>query len=121
MGRLVRGLYFVGGMTALVVGTIGIVVPLLPTTPLVILAAALFARSSPKMHQRLLRNRTFGPLIIAWNDDRRIPRRAKTLATVMIGAFGSFAVIVVVQQPWLRVALSVLFLTILTWLWTRPS
>ena len=121
MGRMVRGLYFVGGMLALGLGAIGVVVPLLPTTPFVILAAALFARSSPKMHQKLVSSRVFGPLIIAWNEERRIPRRAKVLATTMIVAFGGFAIIFVASQWWLRVGLIVVFVSVLTWLWTRAS
>lgn len=121
MSRLVRSLYFIGGSIALTLGAIGVVLPLLPTTPFVILAAALYARSSPKMHQRLLDNRVFGPLIVAWNDERRIPRRAKLLATVMIVAFGGFAIIVVASQWWLRIGLTLLFTAVLSWLWTRPS
>ncbi len=121
MSRLVRSLYFIGGTLALVLGAIGVVLPLLPTTPFVILAAALYARSSPKMHERLLANPVFGPLIIAWNDERRIPQQAKVLATVMIVAFGSFAIISVASQWWLRVGLIVLFVAVLSWLWTRPS
>lgn len=121
VSRLVRALYFVGGVVCLGIAGIGVVVPLLPTTPFVIVAAALFARSSPKMHQRLLDNRVFGPLIIAWNEGGRIPIRAKRLATVMIVAFGSFAIVFVAPRWWLRVLLVALFTAVLSWLWTRPS
>ena len=121
MSRLVRGVYFVGGMVCLGIGGLGVVAPLLPTTPFVILAAGLFARSSPKMHQRLLGNRVFGPLIIAWNEGGRIPIRAKRLATIMIVLFGSFAIVFVASWWWLRLLLIALFTAVLSWLWTRPS
>ncbi len=73
------------------------------------------------MHQRLLDNRVFGPLIVAWNEERRIPRRAKILATVMIVAFGGFAMIFVATQWWLRLGLTAVFVAVLSWIWTRAS
>lgn len=54
--------------------------PLLPTTPFVILAAFCFARSSPAFHARLLNSPTFGPAIRDWRDNRAISRRGKTAA-----------------------------------------
>jgi len=121
MAVMVRVLYLIGGLLALALATIGVIVPLLPTTPLVILAAALFARSSPRLHQWLLDNRVFGPLIVEWNEHRQIPLRAKILATVMIVAFGGFAIIFVATWWWLRISLTVLFASVLTWLWTRQT
>jgi uncharacterized membrane protein YbaN (DUF454 family) len=70
----VVGLFFVG------LAIIGAVLPLLPTTPFLLVAAACFAKSSPRMHKMLLDNKVFGPLIYHWETSRSIPQRAKVMA-----------------------------------------
>ncbi|NJR13083.1 MAG: DUF454 domain-containing protein [Phyllobacteriaceae bacterium] len=81
--------WFVCGLGALAAGGIGIVLPLLPTTPFLILAAFCFARSSPRLHDRMLSSRRIGPLIIAWRETRTIPRTARLAAYIMmVAAFG---------------------------------
>lgn len=119
-GRLRRGTLIGVGFLSLLLGALGVVLPLLPTTPFVILAAACFSRSSPRLHRRLLDNRVFGPLIVEWSEHRRIPRRAKILAVSMIVVSGGLA-IVLVGSLWARVALVVLFVAVIGWLVTRPS
>jgi len=70
----VIGLVFVG------LAILGVVLPILPTTPFLLVAAACFAKSSPAMQKRLLANKTFGPLIHDWQKYRSIPRKAKRIA-----------------------------------------
>jgi uncharacterized membrane protein YbaN (DUF454 family) len=70
----VTGIFFVG------LAILGIVLPILPTTPFLLVAAACFTKSSPAMQRRLLANNTFGPLIHDWQKDRSIPRKAKRIA-----------------------------------------
>ncbi len=78
----------VGG-GALLLGALGVALPLLPTTPFVILAAFAFARSSPALHDWLMRNRTFGPVIADWRTNGAIAPRYKGLALAMMaGALG---------------------------------
>src|SRR4029450_4529784 len=62
----------------------GAVLPLVPTTPFLLLAAYAFARSSPRLHAWLLNHRQFGPLITNWEQHGAIPRGAKITAMVMI-------------------------------------
>lgn len=69
------------GCLALLLGAIGIVLPLLPTVPFVILAAFCFARGHPAWEKRLLADRRFGPHIRAWREQRSISRRGKQLAS----------------------------------------
>ncbi|MGC8203357.1 YbaN family protein [Aliiroseovarius sp. PTFE2010] len=77
------------GCVALGIGALGVVLPLLPTTPLVILATMAFAKSSPALHGWLLQNRTFGPIIADWQAQGVIAPRYKALAlSMMIGALG---------------------------------
>ena len=70
----VTGVFFVG------LAILGVVLPILPTTPFLLVAAACFAKSSPEMQRRLLANKTFGPLIHDWQKYRSIPRKAKRIA-----------------------------------------
>jgi uncharacterized membrane protein YbaN (DUF454 family) len=88
-----RSLWLIIGLTSLTLGIAGVVLPLLPTTPFVLLAGYCFARSSPRLHDWLLANRTFGPLILNWERHRAIAPRAKVFAVLsMAGVLGlSFA------------------------------
>ena len=79
-----RALWITLGVTSLGLGIIGIVLPILPTTPFVLLSAFAFSRSSPRLHAALLAHRTFGPLILQWQTERAIPRRAKIMAVTMM-------------------------------------
>ena len=72
------------GCAALALGGLGVVLPLLPTTPLVILAAFAFAKSSPALHDWLLRNPTFGPIIADWRANGAIAPRHKAMAVSMM-------------------------------------
>ena len=66
-----KTVYLLLGWLSLVVGAIGIVVPLLPTVPFVILAAFLFARGSPALERRLLEHPRFGHHIVLWRTRGR--------------------------------------------------
>lgn len=78
--RLVRVLLWIAGSVALVLGVIGIALPGLPTTPFILLAAACYARASPRLHQWLLNHRWLGPPLRDWERHRSLTRRTKTVA-----------------------------------------
>ena len=80
--RAARLTWLVVGLLALALGAIGIALPLLPTTPFVLLAAFAFAQSSAKLHQWLLDHNVFGPLIDNWHRYGAISRRAKVVSVV---------------------------------------
>lgn len=83
-----RALWRVGGVIALVLGFIGIPLPLLPTTPFLLLAVFCFARSSPRLRDWLVHHPRFGPPIRNWRERGAISRKNKTLAAIaMIAAF----------------------------------
>lgn len=73
----------VGGL-AIALGAVGVVLPVLPTTPFVLLAAFAFAKSSPRLARLLEENRVFGPVIADWRKSGAIAPRAKALALVMM-------------------------------------
>jgi uncharacterized membrane protein YbaN (DUF454 family) len=82
---LMRQRFFIAtGMVAMVLAIIGAILPLLPTTPFVILASACFMRGSPRLHRALRANRWFGPSLRTWEDQRTVSRRAKALAIATI-------------------------------------
>ncbi|MBV1907802.1 MAG: YbaN family protein [Kangiellaceae bacterium] len=81
---IVKYVLIVTGVLLVFIGLIGIVLPGLPTTIFLILAAACFANTSPALHNKLLTHRWFGPIIKNWDETRSIPRRAKFLALLMI-------------------------------------
>lgn len=90
------------GWICLLLAFAGIVLPLLPTTPFVLLAAGCFARSSPRLHQWLLQHRLFGPMLHDWEEKRCIPCRVRRLAIIMMLAVGGTSVTLIVEGIWLK-------------------
>ncbi len=84
MNAPLRAFWFLTGCLALALGAVGVVLPLLPTTPFVILAAFAFGKSVPALRHRLERNRIFGPMIADWQATGAIAPRAKALAVAMM-------------------------------------
>lgn len=94
---MVRYFLFTLGMIFVALGALGVVLPVLPTTPFLLLAAACFARSSPRFYGWLLNSRLFGQLIRDWRDSRTIPRRAKRLAIAMMIIVGGSSILLFVE------------------------
>ncbi|HET7793896.1 MAG TPA: YbaN family protein [Rhizobacter sp.] len=117
--RWSRALWLLAGALCLLIGVIGIVVPLLPTTPLVLLAAFCFSRGSERWERWLLAHRHFGPMVRDWRAHRAVPLRAKQLATAMM-AVSSIGTWFVVASPW-RWAPGVCCLAVALWLWSLPT
>lgn len=115
-----RWLWSVIGILSTGCGIAGAVLPLVPTTPFLLLAAFAFARSSPRLHGWLLDHRHFGPLIANWQQHGSIDRKAKfTAVGVMIPMlgltwyWGAASWLLVVQAAGLAV--------VATWILTRPD
>lgn len=108
------------GWGALLFGMIGIVLPLLPTTPFVILAAAAFGNSSPRLRKWLTQHRKLGPLIAAWEDYGAIHRRAKRMA--YLAMIACFALSVVLGAPLYAVVMQIICLcAVAIYIATRPD
>jgi uncharacterized membrane protein YbaN (DUF454 family) len=110
----------IGGITALVAGVIGIALPLLPTTPFILLAAFCFDRSSPRLHTWLINHGHFGPLIENWQQHGAVPVRVKYIgvgfmvAALVAGFYFGVA-------NWVLIVQAVIFLTVSVFLISRPS
>jgi uncharacterized membrane protein YbaN (DUF454 family) len=101
----VRWLFLLTGWIALVLGLIGIPLPVLPTTPFLLLAAACFLRSSPRFHQWLVNHRLLGNYLRFYLDGRGLPRRAKVGTITLLWLTMTPTALLIVPWPWLSVLL----------------
>ena len=109
------------GTLFLLLGIIGIFVPVMPTTPFLLLATACYARSSRRFYNWLMNQPSFGPLIIEWRTYRSIPWRIKLVAiATMTLTFGS-SIIFFIRDGWLQLALAFFGLMMAIWLYRIPS
>lgn len=116
-----RGLFLGLGFFFVGLGFIGAFLPVLPTTPFLILAAACFARSSTRFENWLLSHPRFGPLLRDWRSRGAIPRKAKFAA--LAGMIFGFTMFRLAGDPGLPLTLAVagLMLAGLAYVFSRPS
>lgn len=98
------GFLFVG------LAALGVVLPLLPTTPFLLVAAACFARSSERWLAWLLQNRHFGPLIHRWRAHRCISARVKATSYALMAVGATYSLFVASGPLWLKVPAALLML-----------
>ncbi|QHM70172.1 DUF454 family protein [Mixta intestinalis] len=107
------------GWLAILLGSLGVVLPLLPTTPFILLAAWCFARSSPRFHHWLLWRSWFGSYIRHWQQHRALPPGVKGRAILLIVCTFTFSVWMV-EVFWLRIMLLVMLGALLIMMWRMP-
>lgn len=96
-------LYRIAGFFFIGLGVIGALLPVVPTTPFLILAASCFAKSSEKLHSWLLNSPAFGPTIRKWEEERCVTPMTKFIASSSIVGFGGFSVLYVLHgKPMLQ-------------------
>ncbi len=108
------GIVFVG------LAILGVMLPILPTTPFLLVAAGCFAKSSPKMQRWLLTNKIFGPMINDWQQHRSIPKKAKYIALssiVLSVAWSSY----MLKSIWLTLLIIALVIGPFIFLWRLPE
>lgn len=108
LSHAARVTWLIVGLLALALGVLGIFLPLLPTTPLVLLAAFAFARSSERLHQWLLDHDVFGSLIANWRRYGAISRPAKVASAVAMVVVLVISVVVAVPAAVIGVQVVVL-------------
>lgn len=104
---IILGWFFV------VLGMIGAVLPLLPTTPFLILALACFAESSPRFHRMLLNNKWFGPPLAQWQNTKTIRREIKSKVMLLITVSFSISIVVLAGRIGLQLMLVVIYMILL--------
>ena len=105
------GLFFVA------LGLIGAFLPILPTTPFLILALTCFANSSPRFHQMLLNNRWFGPALQQWENSRSLSRASKHKALILIIISFSLSITILYGRLYLQLGLLVLGSILIVIIW----
>ncbi|MCI5064603.1 YbaN family protein [bacterium] len=116
-----RLLFLLAGYLSVGLGLIGALLPILPTTPFLVLAAACFSRSSPRLHEWLLKQPTVGPSLEQWETHGVIRLRAKIFATAMVVLSLSYPLLFKDFSVLLKGGILLVVSLVLSYIWTRPS
>ena len=108
---IVKVLWIILGSFFVALAAVGVALPGIPTTPFLILAAACYIRSSQKLYDRLISNKTFGPYLKDYREGKGIPKKAKILAVSMIVLFVGSSVIFGIESLNLKIVVGALGLT----------
>lgn len=115
-----RPALFVAGWVCLVVGAVGVVLPLIPGTLFLIIAAACFTRSSPRFEAWLLGHPRFGPPVRQWRETGSIPRYAKAFAVASLAV--SWLIMLRTAAPsFVKIGCAILFCAVALYIVTRPE
>ena len=124
--QVIRVCLFIAGILFLILGILGYILPGLPGTIFLILAAACFFRSSDRFYKLVIQNRWFGPLVKNFRETGVVNKRAKVLSVSSIWLFTTFAVLVGIPEtyslaPFAKVLTVLLAFVGTFYLWRRPS
>jgi len=112
-----KNLLMLLGWFFVLLSVIGLLLPILPTTPFLILALALFANSSPKFHQMLLNNQWFGPVLKQWEDNKTVTRSIKIRAILLVLISFSISIFLVREYWMLQIMLLIIASILLYYIW----
>lgn len=117
---ILRPMWYAIGVVALVLGIIGIALPVMPTVPFLLLAAAAFARSSPRLERRIMDHPTYGPPVRAWRERGAIGRLAKTWAVLAMACGVGFSLLAGIPL-WVVATQATICTAIAAYVVTRPE
>ncbi|MGY4690671.1 YbaN family protein [Salibacterium sp. K-3] len=108
-----KALLLIGGTVSVILGFIGIVLPLLPTTPFLLLAAWCYAKSSQKLYDRLLGTKWLGTYIEQYRSHRALPMKTKWTAVLVLWGSASYSILFLVPLLFVQILLTgvVLYIT----------
>jgi len=115
--RVRRHLLVLSGWFFVLLAVVGVVLPFLPTTPFLILALTLFARSSPAFHRMLLNNRWFGASLKQWEERKSVSLRTKRRATVLVLLSFSILIAILYERVALQILLAAMAMVLLLFIW----
>jgi uncharacterized membrane protein YbaN (DUF454 family) len=110
----VKTVYIILGSVSLGLGIAGAFLPVLPTTPFLLLTAALYLKGSPRLYEWLINHKYLGPYIRNYRDNRAIPLRAKIVSVVLLWATILLSAFLTIHVWWLRIVLICLAIAV-TW------
>lgn len=113
--------YLLLGWSSIALAVLGVILPLLPTTPFVLVAAFAFSKSSKRFHHWLLTHKIFGPLVVDWQKNGVIRMRAKLLATFSMLVMLALSFYVLDASMRLILTVSLVVSCVLAFIWSRPS
>lgn len=116
-----RTFWLLFGLLSLLLGIVGVFLPLLPTTPFILLSAYCFSKSSKRLHLWLLNHKLFGPLISDWEKHGVIRYKTKCIATASMLLLVSYPLIFLAFNLWIKLIVIITILSVLIFIWTRPS
>lgn len=116
-----RPLYFGLGWLFFALGIFGIFLPVVPTTPFMLLALWAFSKSSDKFHDWLYHHSLFGPPLQQWQAHRVIPPGAKFFAVGFMTLSLCYLVLYSAVDNWLKIAAAVFMTTVAIWILSKPS
>lgn len=103
-----KTLYIVLGSISLALGILGIFLPLLPTTPFLLLTAALYFKGSPRLYNWLLNHRYFGPYIRNFRENKAIPLRAKIISLALMWGTMLYCIFFLIPLTWIKILLGLI-------------
>ena len=103
--KIVKWILIASGTIFLVIGIIGIFLPILPTTPFLLLAAACYARSSEKFYIWLIKNKVFGSYIKNYREEKGIPLKVKIIAIIFLWITIMVSTLLFIDVFWIRILL----------------
>ncbi|UXN58792.1 YbaN family protein [Phyllobacterium zundukense] len=116
-----RTFYFVLGWAMVALGFIGVLLPVIPTTIFLIIAAWCFSRSSPRFEKWLLEHPVFGPTLVQWREHGAIPKRVKWIACAGMALGYATFMYFARPSPLLGGVVALFFIACAAYVWTRPS
>lgn len=119
MSATLRWLMISAGWLCIGLGVIGIFLPLLPTTPFLLLAAWLFARSSERFHLWLLNHPRLGPMVRAWQDGTGLPRQVRRRVLLVLWLSMGLSMFIV-GQLWASLTLATIGICVSIYLLKQP-
>jgi uncharacterized membrane protein YbaN (DUF454 family) len=119
--KIKRTIFTVFGTIFLIMGAIGVFIPVLPTTPFLLLAAACYLRGSERLHRWLINNRVFGEFIRNYTEGRGIKQRQKIYTISFLWLMIIFSIIYVVENYLFRISLLLITLVVTIHIMILPT
>ncbi len=119
--NLARSAFLALGWASVGLGVLGVIFPVFPTTPFLLVALWAFTRSSPELAERIRSNRRLGPTIRDWEEFGVIPAKAKLLAMAMLAGSFAYLWLGTAAPVWLAAAVAIILAAVAAYILTRPS